>query len=128
MRYFIYSYSLTKLHFHSRLKEALIIPLCKNKEKDKLTNHRPISLLNSISKVFKKTVHIQVYKYLTVNKILPDNQFGFRSKHSTEHALFEFVNDLQTQTIRKKLTAAVFIDLSKAFDKVDSSIWLKKLN
>ena len=69
-----------------------------------------------------------MYKYLTVNKILSENQFGFRSKHSTEHALLKFVNDLQTQTIKKKLTAAVCIDLSKAFDTVVSSILLKKLN
>ena len=37
--------------------------------------------------------------------MLSENQFGFRSKHSTEHVLFKFVNDLQTQTIKKKLTA-----------------------
>ena len=37
-----------------------------------------------------------MYKYLTVNEILSDNQFGFRYKHRTEHALFKFVSDLQT--------------------------------
>jgi len=46
--------SLTKGHFHPRLKEALIIPLYKNEEKDQFTDHRPISLLNSISLSLKK--------------------------------------------------------------------------
>ena len=59
LRYFI-NKSLTRGHFHTRLNEALIIPLYKNEEKDKFTNHRLISLLNSISKVFEKTVRIQV--------------------------------------------------------------------
>ena len=69
-------------------------------------------------------VLIQVYNYLTINKILSVNQFGFCSKHNTEHALFKF--DLKTQKIKKiKVTAAALIDLSKAYYTFDSSILLK---
>ena len=45
---------------------------------------------------------------------------------NSEHILYNFVNDLETQTMKKKLTATVFIDLLMVFDTVDSSNLLKK--
>ena len=64
--YFI-NKSVNKEHVHSRLKEALIIPLYKNEEKDKFTTQRPISLLNSISKSLKKRF---TYKCTNISQLI----------------------------------------------------------
>ncbi len=47
----------------------------------------PISLLSLVSKVLERIVHNQISLYLTSNKLLSNNQFGFRSGLSTQDAL-----------------------------------------
>jgi retron-type reverse transcriptase len=61
------------------------------------------------------------------NKILHENQFGFRKGLSTCTALLQLVDGLADSIDRKKVTVGVFIDLAKAFDTVDHRILLRKL-
>ena len=61
------------------------------------------------------------------NKLLTDYQFGFRKGHSTSHGITH-VNEKVTQHLeRKKVCAALFIDLKSAFDTVDLNVLTKKL-
>ena len=55
-------------------------------------------------------------------------QYGFREKRSTEHAILEIINGIQTDMDRKLYTCGIFIDLQKAFDTVDHTILLKTLD
>ena len=73
--------------FPSALKVANIIPIHKKGDKLDCNNYRPISLLSNISKIFEKMMHIQLTSFLNKNKVLSSFQFGFRNKHSTNHAL-----------------------------------------
>ena len=69
----------------------------------------------------------RLYKYLTDQKTLHPQQFGFRKGHSTEHAIAELVDQIYELFENDKYTVGIFIDLSKALDTVDHTILLKKL-
>ena len=64
--------------FPNSLKNAKITPVYENGDKSLLNNYRPISLLNSFSKIYEKTFLLKLNNFLTKHTILSDNQFGFQ--------------------------------------------------
>ena len=69
----------------------------------------------------------RLLKYLTLNKILVENQFGFRQGHSTHMALLKLVNDINEELDKGNCSIGIFNDLSKAFDTVDHKLLLRKV-
>ena len=52
-----------------------------------MSSYRPISLFPTISKIFERVIHDQMYEYFkNFNNLLVVQQYGFRKKHSTEYA------------------------------------------
>ena len=113
--------------FPEKLKLAKVIPLFKKGDPHTLDNDRPISLLPAISKIFEKTVFLQVYHYFQNNNLFYKSQYGFRTDHSTELASLEFTDIIYQNLDRGKIPISVFLDLSKAFDTLDHAILLNKL-
>ena len=114
--------------FPSKLKIAKVLPLYKNKGDCHLfDNYRPISLLPTISKIFEKVVHKQLYEYFTENNLFYKSQYGYRKGHSTELAALELADRISQHLDKGEIPIAIFLDLSKAFDTLDHKILLSKL-
>ena len=71
----------------SDFKIANIIPVFKKGSQSSLCNYRPIPLISVFSKLLEKLVYNRLIKFLEKNKVLFQNQYGFRAKHSTDHAV-----------------------------------------
>ena len=116
--------------FPDALKIANVKPLYKKGDNFCLNNYRPISLLPTISKIFERVMFTQLYSYLNANNLLSEQQYGFRSQHSTELACVKLVDYITTEmdNIKKiKTPTAIYLDLSKAFDTLNFNILLNKL-
>lgn len=100
-------------------KEAIIIPIHKSGTDPHIpSNYRPISLLTSLSKVAEHVICNRLNNFLTTNSIIIPQQFGFRPKLSTTHQLLrvtEFISEGFSEGMK---TGAIFLDCSRAFDRL----------
>jgi exonuclease III len=107
------------------LKDVIITLLFKKGSSLLCDNYRTLSLINHIGKVLEKMIQFRLGDYCEAIKCLPESQNGFRSDRSTVDAMF--VSRLISTSAREKLISIFqcFVDLTKAYDKVNRSIlWL----
>lgn len=111
------------------LKLAAVTPIIKKPglNPDNPTNFRPISNLPFISKILERAVASQLRTHLTSNNLFESFQSGFRSKHSTETALLKITNDLLLSSDSGHLNILILLDLTAAFDTINHSILLSRL-
>ena len=70
----------------------------------------------------------RLYAFLEQHKCIYELQFGFRENHSTNHAIISIIQKIQDFIQNNRFSIGVFIDLQKAFDTVNHSILLDKLD
>ena len=70
----------------------------------------------------------RLYEFLETYKCIYELQFGFREKHSTNHAILSITQKVQESIKLNRPVIRIFVDLQKAFDTVNHQILLKKLN
>ena len=113
--------------YPDQLKTAKVIPIFKKGDKLLVSNYRPISLLSNINKIFEKLVYSRLYSFLELHNCIYELQFGFRARHSTQHALASLTEMVRQALDGGNFACGIFVDFQKAFDTVDHSILLKKL-
>ena len=113
--------------FPDVLKIAKVIPLFKKGDPTNPSNYRPISLLPVLSKVFEKVINKQMTEKLDELHLIDDNQYGFRSSHSTEDAVTKFIDEIEKAKTINKHVISIHIDVSKAFDSCNHDIIKLKL-
>lgn len=110
------------------LKTSKIIPLFKKGDPKNVSNYRPLAIQPSLSKIFEKCILNQLVDYFEVNKLLDNEQHGFRKNKSTITAIISFIENIIDKLENGEHIIATFLDMSKAFDSVSHFLLIKKLS
>ena len=114
----IFNFSLSVKEVPSMWKKANVLPLFKKDKKCEIGNYRPISILSCVSKTFERIVFKYKYNRLKENFVLSNFQSGFLPGRSTTTQLLEVYHCFCKSIDNNKEVRVVFLDISKAFDKV----------
>ena len=110
-------------------KAQQIVPIHKKGPKTDPTNYRPVSLTPHEIKIFERSLRNKLVFYFESNNILNQNQHGFRKNFSCMTQLIQHVDTILNHLINDSTEEvdSVYIDYSKAFDKIDHKILIRKL-
>ena len=134
----IINLSVTTACFPSNYKISKVVPLYKSKG-DRLepSSYRPVALLPVLSKILERVAFLQIIEYMENptgeqdysrrRSYIHPNHHGFRSHHSTATGTLQMYDMWMESLEKKELTGLVLVDMSAAFDCVDTSLLLKKL-
>ena len=118
--------SLKHVTYYINAKIKLIFPLAYLNIKSSIVkpkidpsivkNYRPISLLNTLSKLFEKCVFDNLYPYLITNKLLSPINSGFIKHYGAINRLIALVDSINKGFDNKQDSHLISLDISKAFD------------
>ena len=111
----------------NELKLQFISPIFKKGNRTDPANYRPVSITSHIIKVFERVMRNQLVDFLESNDILPESQHGFRKTRSCLTQLLEHVDFVLKSLNDGNEVDVIYLDYSKAFDKVDHCILLAKM-
>jgi hypothetical protein len=112
--------------FPVKWKESRITPVYKNGDRCEITNYRPIAIINNFSKIFELVLFNRIYNH--VAHMTSFFQHGFQARRSTVTNLLSVTHFLQVNLDARKQIDVIYMDFSKAFDRVDHKLLLTKLD
>jgi hypothetical protein len=124
---YIFNLSLQTGIYPDDFKIAKVIPIYKGDNASLPNNYRPISLLPLFSKILEKLICARLSNFINKYELLFEHQYGFRKNHSTTLATVELTDNFYKWLDNDKFVIGIYLDLQKAFDSVDYSILLAKL-
>ena len=116
--------------FPDTWKKSNIVPVHKKGDKQIVDNYRPVSLLCILGKIFERIIFNSIFEYLEENNLLCPNQSGFRPSDSCENQLLSILHEIYKSfgCNPPKDVRGIFLDLSKAFDRVWHDGLIYKIN
>ncbi|KAI5638788.1 reverse transcriptase (RNA-dependent DNA polymerase) domain-containing protein [Phthorimaea operculella] len=107
------------------LKQVKVQPIYKGKgEMHQLKSFRPISLIPIFSKVFERLISDKLMSYFNTNLLLNKQQFAYQPGRSTVDAARDVITRVMTHLEGRRQVAAIFCDLSRAFELVSHPLLL----
>jgi hypothetical protein len=110
------SFTLSKVP--SAWKQSNICPIHKKEDRSIISNYRPIALLSCVGKVQERVVYSRIYNYLKVNDLLTWRNSGFKALDSAMNQLVFITDKIYKALESGNEVCLVFLDVSKAFDRV----------
>ena len=110
------------------LKTGGIVPIHKGGSRGSAKQYRPIALTSHLVKIFEKVLRKYIICHLEENGLLNPGQHGFRRGRSCLSQLLKHFDKILEGLQQGKNVDVIYFDFSKAFDKVDFLVTLKKLN
>ena len=109
-------------------KRAAMVPIFKRGDRTCPSNYRPISLTPVLMKLFERIIRKQAISFLVVNKLLNPSQHCFRENRSCLSALLDVYDNLLFMLAENPcIIDMIYLNCSKAFDKVDFGILFHKM-
>ena len=104
--------------FPSEWKKANIVPIHKKGDKQTLENYRPVSLLPICEKILEGLMFNEMFNFFIEKKLILSNQSGFKLGDSCINQLLSITHEIYESFDVGLEVRSVFLDISKAFDKV----------
>ena len=114
----IFNQALLSGSFPCDWKKANIVRLHKKGDKQTLKNYRPVSLLPICGKIFERLIFNEMFRFFLDNKLISTNHSGFKPGDSCIDQLLSITHEIYRSFDDELEVRSVFLDVSKAFDKI----------